>query len=155
MSRSHGSISTAETKKIASEINQIIETPYKYNLSILRMIEILICQRISEQVCEFDSDTKLEDRVVKVEIPLIGILTIKPSTFHKNHRLTDESSVHFEFKFKPTSCFKSDIILAYKERTSELADNFLSIYSERINDLYDSLKGGEDNEHIYRNTKIG
>ena len=155
MARSLGSISTTEAKKIATELEQIIETPYKYNLTILRLLEILICQRISEQVCEYDKMSEISDKVTKVEIPLIGTLTIKPSTFHKTHRLTEDSSVHFDFKFTPTSCFKADILQAYRSNTSELVDHFSSIYSDRINHLYDSLKGGEDVDQSYRATRTG
>lgn len=155
MARSLGSTSTKESKAFAMEIEKLIETPYKYNLNIMRLIEVLLCQRVAEKVAEFPEGTDVTDKIVTVEIPLIGEITFKPSVFHKAHRITSESSVHFDMEFKPTSCFKFDIIRAYKEGSSELTDIFSSIYSERIQELYSKLKAGESDGVGYRNTKLG
>lgn len=141
MSRSAGSLSSKEAKIMSQELEQILDTPYKYNFSILRVIELLLCQRIVESVCSFDEDVPYEDREITVEIPLIGDLTISPRVFHEQHRLTNESSLHFDFKFSPSSGFKSDILRAYQSRETQLADIFANIYGERLKDLYNRLEG--------------
>jgi hypothetical protein len=143
MARSVGSLSTTEAKNMSKELEQIIETPYKYNFSILRVVELLICQRVVEQLCKYDDNTTLESRQTVVEIPLLGDLKISPRYFHEQHRLTDESSIHFNFEFVPTNCFRTDLLKAYLSKESPLADTFANIYGERLKELYSRLEGGE------------
>lgn len=140
MSRSRGSLSTTEAKNISSELSQILGTDYKYNFDILRVVEMLLCQRIQEQVCDFDEDTPLEERKCEVEIPLIGVLTITPSVFHDSHGMTNEPSKHFEFNFKPTSAFKQDVIRAYNNSDPELGSVFADVYIEKVHNLYTKLR---------------
>ena len=136
MGRHKGSLSTAEAKDMAKELEQLTGTDYKTNLDYSRMVELLLCYRIAENVCEFPADTPIENKVTKVEIPLIGELEIKPSIFHDNHRLTNEPSIHFDFSFKPTSGFKADLMKAYVNRESEISDIYASLYGDRLRDLY-------------------
>lgn len=140
MSRSRGSLSTAEAKKISEELSQILGTDYKYNFDILRVLEMLLCQRIQEQVSEFDEDTPLEEKTCEVEIPLIGTLTITPSVFHDSHGMTNEPSKHFQFNFKPTSAFKQDVLKAYNNKDPEIGKLFAEMYLEKVHNLYNQLR---------------
>ena len=140
MPRSKGSLSTKEAKKVAQELEQLLGTDYKYNFDILRVIEMLICQRIQEQVCTFEEDTPLEERSCEVEIPLIGVLKITPSVFHDAHGMTNEPSKHFDFNFKPTSAFKQDVLRAYNNKEPEIGDVFADVYIEKVHELYNKLR---------------
>lgn len=140
MSRSRGSLSTAEAKKVSEELSQILGTDYKYNFDILRVLEMLLCQRIQEQVSEFDEDTPLEEKTCEVEIPLIGTLTITPSVFHDSHGMTNEPSKHFDFNFKPTSAFKQDVLKAYNNKEPEIGQLFAEMYLEKVHNLYNQLR---------------
>lgn len=140
MSRSKGSLSSAQAKEVAQELSQILGTPYKYNFDVLRVIEMSLCQRILEQVCEFPEGTPVEEMVCTVEIPLIGDLVIKPSVFHGAHGITNKPSTHFEFIFKPTSSFKQDIGRAYSKEHPELAEEFSQIYMEKVRELYEKMR---------------
>lgn len=140
MSRSRGSLSTAEAKKVSEELSQILGTDYKYNFDILRVLEMLLCQRIQEQVSEFDEDTPLEEKTCEVEIPLIGTLTITPSVFHDSHGMTNEPSKHFDFNFKPTSAFKQDVLKAYNNKDPEIGQLFAEMYLEKVHNLYNQLR---------------
>lgn len=142
MSRSRGSLSTAEAKKVSEELSQILGTDYKYNFDILRVLEMLLCQRIQEQVSEFDEDTPLEEKTCEVEIPLIGTLTITPSVFHDSHGMTNEPSKHFDFNFKPTSAFKQDVLKAYNNKDPEIGQLFAEMYLEKVHNLYNQLREG-------------
>lgn len=142
MSRSRGSLSTAEAKKVSEELSQILGTDYKYNFDILRVLEMLLCQRIQEQVSEFDEDTPLEEKTCEVEIPLIGTLTITPSVFHDSHGMTNEPSKHFDFNFKPTSAFKQDVLKAYNNKDPEIGRLFAEMYLEKVHNLYNQLREG-------------
>ena len=140
LARYAGSSSSKEAKTISEELEQLGGNSYKYNFDYLRLIELLIAYRITEQVCAFDPDTPIEEKVTSVEIPLLGELTIEPQKFHAKHRLTDEPSVHFDFTFKPSSGFKSDIIKAYANREATLSDALSNIYGDRLSYLYKRLK---------------
>lgn len=140
MSRSRGSLSTAEAKKVSEELSQILGTDYKYNFDILRVLEMLLCQRIQEQVSEFDEDKPLEEKTCEVEIPLIGTLTITPSVFHDSHGMTNEPSKHFDFNFKPTSAFKQDVLKAYNNKEPEIGQLFAEMYLEKVHNLYNQLR---------------
>ena len=140
MSRSRGSLSTVEAKKVSEELSQILGTDYKYNFDILRVLEMLLCQRIQEQVSEFDEDTPLEEKTCEVEIPLIGTLTITPSVFHDSHGMTNEPSKHFDFNFKPTSAFKQDVLKAYNNKDPEIGQLFAEMYLEKVHNLYNQLR---------------
>jgi hypothetical protein len=143
MSRLKGSSSSKEAKDFSHELEILGDKPFKYNFDYLRMIELLISYRIAEAVCDFDDDTPIEDKVVTVEIPLIGDLTIYPRLFHAQHRLTGEPSAHFDFKFDPSSCFKSDIVKAYTSKSTDLTDVFSNVYGDRLKELYSRLCGGD------------
>ena len=143
MSRSVGSLSSEETKRMASELEMLIDQPYKYNFSILRAIELLVIQRVAEKICTYDDEIPLEDKSVTVEIPLFGDLTITPRVFHEKHRLTDESSIHLSFDFVPSNSFKADVLRAYNEKETPIADIFANIYGERLKVLYNSLVEGK------------
>lgn len=140
MSRSRGSLSTVEAKKVSEELSQVLGTDYKYNFDILRVLEMLLCQRIQEQVSEFDEDTPLEEKTCEVEIPLIGTLTITPSVFHDSHGMTNEPSKHFDFNFKPTSAFKQDVLKAYNNKDPEIGQMFAEMYLEKVHNLYNQLR---------------
>lgn len=142
MARYAGSSSSKEAKDIALELEQLGGNTYKYNLDYLRLVELLLAYRIVEQVCDYENDLPIEDKVCKVEIPLIGKLTITPRKFHDKHRLTDEPSLHFDFDFKPTSGFKADILKAYVHKENELQNVLAEIYGQRLQDLYRRMKEG-------------
>ena len=142
MGRGLGSISSPEAKTVAQEMTDIIGTNYSYNFDVLRLMELLIVHRLAEGFCDYSDETPIEDRKVTVEIPLLGELTVKPREFHYKHRLTDEPSVHFDFDFKPISCFKTDLIKAYGKR-SPLTDSLNNLYTERLKELYERLKRGD------------
>lgn len=139
MSRSKGSASSTEAKTVSRELEQFSGQPYKYNFDYLRLIELLIIYRVAESICSFPDSADIEDKVVTVEIPLLGNLTILPRKFHAQHRLTNEPSLHFDFKFEPLSCFKSDLIKAYVEKETDLTTMLSNLYGERLKELYSRL----------------
>ena len=141
MSRSKGSASSTEAKTISKELGQLSGRPYKNNFDYLRLIELLIVYRVAERICEFPEDADIEDKEVTVEIPLIGNITISPRKFHAQHRLTNEPSLHFNFHFEPLSCFKSDLLKAYSEKSTDLTTMAANLYSERLKELYNRLDG--------------
>lgn len=140
MGRSKGSSSTKEAKNIAHELEQLTNIPNKYNLDSLRLSELLLCYRVAEEVCRYNDDEPVENKITQIEIPLIGNLTIKPRIFHEKHRLTDEPSIHFDFTFEPTNRFKADIMKAYMNKETDLTDIFSSIYGDRLRDLYNRMR---------------
>jgi hypothetical protein len=140
MSRLKGSVSSKEAKTISKEIEQLQGTTYRYNFDFLRLVELLISYRVAECVCEYPKDTPIDNMCVTVEIPLIGNLTITPRVFHEKHRLTEDQSFHFDFDFKPSSGFKSDISHAFLNKESDLSDVFSSLYSTRLQELYKRLQ---------------
>ena len=142
MARSKGSFSSAEAKAFSNEMQDIAGTPYKYNFDLLRLISILICQRVSENVCSYPKDEDICNKIVAVEIPLLGDLTIKPRIFHEKHGMTDKPSAHFDFDFKPSSSFKASLYKAYLDGTSDLPDIFSSIYGEQLKEIYKRLREG-------------
>ena len=128
-----------EAKSISHELEMLCGSGFKYNFDLLRLIELLICQRVAETVCEFDESASIEDKCVTVEIPLIGDLTIKPSVFHAQHRLTNEPSFHLDFEFTPSSGFNADVRKAYTENSTELTNIFSNLYGDRLKSLYERL----------------
>lgn len=144
MSRSKGSTSSATAKEMSHQIETILGTKYKYNFDILRMVELLICYKIVQELDKLDKSEEADpnNRSVTVEIPLIGNLTITPSEFHSKHGITNEPSTHFEFEFKPTSGFKSDVARAFNDMDSGIGDEFAQIYSDRLTELYDKFRRG-------------
>lgn len=139
MARSKGSSSSKETKSFARELEILGGNKFRDNFDYMRLIELLICYRVAEAVCEFDEDTNIEDKSVTVEIPLIGDLTIKPSVFHAQHRLTNEPSFHLDFEFEPSSGFNADIRKAYTENSTAITDIFSNLYGDRLKSLYERL----------------
>ena len=73
---------------------------------------------------------------VKVEIPLLGNLIIKPVVFHKSHRLTDKPSLHFEYEFEPLSGFKKHILDAYTTKECALPVEFAEEYGQKLVNIY-------------------
>ena len=142
MGRSVGSITSVESKKIAEEIQNITEVKYSDSVDIMRLIELLVAVRITEQVLQYPEDTPLEEKTVEVEIPLFGNLKITPRTFQEVQRLSNAASTHFEMEFTPLSGFKSDVVRAYSSPTSSLSDELSELYTKRLKALYERLKGG-------------
>ena len=140
MPRSKGSLSTKQAKEISQEISEVLGTPYKYNFDMMRLMELLLCQRIVEGVTEFPEDADITDKMVTVEIPLIGDLTIVPEVFHESHGMTNKPSIHFGFEFNPTSAFMQDIKRAYMTHETEMPDLLKAVYTERVQELYRKLR---------------
>lgn len=140
MPRSKGSLSTQQAKEISQEIAALIGTPYKYNLDIMRLIELLLCQRIVEQVTAYDDDVPITERDATVEIPLIGELSIIPNVFHESHGMTNQPSIHFDYVFKPTSAFKQDINRAFSQHQTDLPEILTEVYSEKVTEAYRKLR---------------
>lgn len=138
MSRSAGSLCSAEAKDYAKELTQLTNIPYKQNLDYIRFLEQLISFRVCEQVREFDkrNTDSVDKATCVVEIPLIGTLTIKPIIFHKQHRLTNTPSLHFNFTFEPLSGFKKHIVEAYTKGECEIPTEFSAMYGQTLNDIY-------------------
>lgn len=143
MARSKGSLSTDEAKSMCAELEQLCDKPFKYNFNYLRLIELLVCQRVVEQLCKYSEDTPTYNLRTRVEIPLIGTLNITPKVSIENRKKNGGESFHLDFDFTPTSGFKTDILKAYSEKLSDLPDVFANIYGERLQELYKNLKGGE------------
>lgn len=135
MARSEGSLCSKEAKNFADEITTLSGMPYRQNLDYLRLIEKLLVYRITEQVRN-NTSQGVEMPSVEVELPLLGILTIKPVVFHKSHRLTDKPSLHFEYDFKPLSGFKKHILTAYLTNECDLPTEFAKDYGKRLADIY-------------------
>lgn len=144
MPRSKGSLSTQQAKEISQEVSDLIGTPYKYNLDIMRLIEILLCQRIVEQVTAYPDDVPITERDVTIEIPLIGELSIIPNVFHESHGMTNQPSIHFDYVFKPTSAFKQDINRAFAQHQTELPEILTRVYSEKVQEAYRKLREEEN-----------
>lgn len=144
MPRSKGSLSTQQAKEISQEVSDLIGTPYKYNLDIMRLIEILLCQRIVEQVTAYSDDVPVTERDVTIEIPLIGELSIIPNVFHESHGMTNQPSIHFDYVFKPTSAFKQDINRAFAQHQTELPEILTRVYSEKVQEAYRKLREEEN-----------
>lgn len=146
MSRSKGSTSSATAKEIAQQIEAILGTKYKYNFDMLRLVELLICYRIVQELDKIDKSGIEDDescgRSVTVEIPLIGNLTITSSEFHSRHGITNSPSTHFEFEFKPSSGFKTDVAKAFNDKDSGIGDTLATIYSDRLTELYEKFRKG-------------
>ena len=140
MPRSKGSLSTQQAKEISQEIAALIGTPYKYNLDIMRLIELLLCQRIVEQVTAYDDSVPITERDATVEIPLIGELSIIPNVFHESHGMTNQPSIHFDYVFKPTSAFKQDINRAFSQHQTDLPEILTAVYSEKVTEAYRKLR---------------
>lgn len=140
MPRSKGSLSTQQAKEISQEIAALIGTPYKYNLDIMRLIELLLCQRIVEQVTAYDDGVPITERDATVEIPLIGELSIIPNVFHESHGMTNQPSIHFDYVFKPTSAFKQDINRAFSQHQTDLPEILTEVYSEKVTEAYRKLR---------------
>lgn len=135
MARSEGSLCSKEAKRFADEIATLSNLPYRQNLDYLRLIEKLLVYRITEQVRDSTSQG-IDMPSVEVELPLIGVLVIKPVVFHKSHRLTDKPSLHFEYDFKPLSGFKKHILNAYLTKECDLPTEFAKEYGQRLADIY-------------------
>ncbi|MBO7212438.1 MAG: hypothetical protein J6V44_15765 [Methanobrevibacter sp.] len=141
MARSKGSLSTDEAKKMCKDLELLLDTSFKYNFNCLRFIELLLCQNICDQLNEANIENTL-DVITEIEIPLIGTLKITPRIFHEKHGVTDEPSVHFDFEFKPTSGFKTDVLQAYTYKDSGIGDVFAHLYGDRLKELYKNLQEG-------------
>lgn len=139
MARSEGSLCSPEAKDYAAEITQLSGLPYKQNLDYLRFIEKLIIYRVTEQVRAHNDDNDSLP-IIEVEIPLIGNLIVKPTVFHKSHRLTDKPSLHFEYSFEPLSGFKQHIINAYTTKECDLPVEFAKEYGQKLINLYEEDK---------------
>lgn len=140
MGRSKGSLSTPTANEIAKDMETLGCKNQKYNIYYLRLVELLVCYRVAEELCKYSSDVPIEERKVKVEIPLFGELTILPRQFHERHRLTDSPSVHLDFEFTPSSGFKVDMIKVFSEKNYDIAEIFSTLYSDRLKELYDRLR---------------
>lgn len=140
MSRSEGSLCSHEAKCFADEITTISGLPYKQNLDYLRLIEKLIIYRVVESVRETCTSNEITSNTnlppVQIELPLIGILTVKPVIFHEQHRLTNKPSLHFEYVFEPLSGFKRHLMDAYLTRECEIPMEFSNMYGQKLVDLY-------------------
>lgn len=140
LARSKKSLSSTEAKEFAKEMEILDGTKYKDNLNYLRLIEMLMVQRIAEQVCDFKEDTQVYDMATSVELPLIGEIKIIPRVFHEYHGMTNKPSYHFDFEFIPSSPFKADVVRAYTTKDSEIPEYFSSMYGEALKNLYDTLR---------------
>ena len=142
LARSKGSLSSKTAKKFSKEMEQLSDIKYKENFDYLRMLEMLLCQRVTEQVLEFDDEVDIYERVTEVEIPLIGKIKISPRVFHEVHGITNKPSIHFDFEFEPSNVFKSDVLNAYLGKESPLPEYFANRYAERLKELYKDLRLG-------------
>ena len=140
MARSKGSLSSEQAKEISGEMEKLCGTQYKQNFDYLRMIEMLLCQRILEQVSEFNEDDDIYTKVTSVEIPLIGDIEIHPRVFHESHGVTNRPSIHFDFEFKPSNVFKADVLSAYTKKESPIPEYFSNLYGEELKDIYSRMR---------------
>lgn len=138
MARSEGSLCSKEAKTFASELETLTGLPYRQNLDYIRLIERLVVYRITEAIIEA-SDEESDRPVVKVELPLLGKLVVKPITFHKSHRLTNSPSLHFEFDFEPLSGFKKHLSDAYILRDCKLPTDFAAQYGEKLSESFENI----------------
>lgn len=143
MARSKRSLSSSEAKEIAKEMQLLFDTKYKDNLNFMRLLEMLLVQRVVEQTCDFDENTPIYSMATTIEIPLIGDLKIIPSIFHEVHGTTKKPSYHFSFEFTPSSSFKTDLIQAYTTKDSDIPEYFSSMYGEQLKKIYNDMRGGE------------
>lgn len=143
LARSKRSLSSDEAKLMSKEMETLFETKYRDNLDFMRMLEMLLIQRIAEQTCNFNEDTPVYMMSTKVDIPLVGTLKVIPSVFHAVHGTTKQPSYHFEFEFEPSSSFKTDLIKAYTTKESDISYYFSDLYGKELKDLYNKMRGGE------------
>ena len=142
MGRSKGSLSTPTANEMSKEMEALGCKDSKYGIHYMRMIELLVCYRIAEEVCKNGKESVLENGVT-VEIPLFGNLTIKPRQFHKVHRMSDEPSMHFDYTFSPSSGFKVDLLRIFSYENFDIADVFSTLYSDRLKEIYTRLRGND------------
>lgn len=142
LARSKGSLSSKVAKEFAKEMEQLGGSKYRENFDCLRMIEMLMCQRIMEQVQEYEDDTEIYQKVTKVELPLIGNIIVTPRIFHEAHGVTNKPSIHFDFTFEPSNVFKSDVLSAYTKNESPIPEYFAEKYTKQLKDLYNDLRLG-------------
>jgi hypothetical protein len=135
MARSEGSLCSTESKVLAEELQTLTGLPYKQNLDYIRFMEKLLMYRVTEQVCE-NTNEYGDKPVTKIEIPLLGTLTIKPVLFHKTHRLTEKPSLHFEYEFQPLSGFKKHLCDAYISHECSLPTEFAEMYGQKLNTIF-------------------
>lgn len=141
MGRAKGSLSTPTANEISKEMEILGAKDSKYGIYYMRMIELIVCYRVAEAFYSIDSDKPIEECSVDVEIPLFGNLKIMPRQFHERHRLSESPSVHFDFEFTPSSGFKVDLIKIFSRQNYDIAEIFSTLYSERLKELYDKLRG--------------
>ena len=137
--RKPGTILSPECKEYASDIEQLTNVPQYINLQYLRLIESLICQRISEKVLDNRKEDKDSFEEVCVEIPLIGKLTIIPKLWHHSHLRTGKPSIHYEFNFEPFPAFKNHITKIYSGEDCELVSLLSESYSKILVDTYKNV----------------
>lgn len=136
--RKPGTILSPECKSYAKDIETICDVPEYIALQLIRLIENLICQRISEQVQENKGNNKTLEPV-SVEIPLLGNLIITPQIWHKHHLRTDKPSIHFDFKFEPLNTFKNHISKMYNNDSCELISLLSKEYADILVKAYKDL----------------
>lgn len=142
--RKPGTILTPECKEYAKDIEQLTNVPEYINLQYLRLIESLLCQRISEQVLDSRKEDKHVYEETIIELPLIGKLTIIPKLWHHSHLRTGKPSIHYEFTFEPFPAFKSHINKIYSGEDCELVSLLSDAYSKILVDTYKNIM--EENE---------
>lgn len=137
--RKPGTILSPECKEYAKDIEQLTGVPEYINLQYLRLIESLLCQRISEQVLDSRKEDKHNFKEISVEIPLIGKLSICPKLWHQSRSTTGKPSVHYKFDFEPFPAFKSHINKIYSGEDCELVSLISSAYSKILVDNYKNI----------------
>lgn len=136
MARSEGSLCSKEAKVYSEELETLTGLPYRQNLDYIRFLERLFVYRIVEQICSKSTEDE-PNPITTIEIPLVGKLIIKPVLFHKTHRLTNKSSLHFEYEFEPLSGFKKHLCDAYIYRDCVLPNEFAEMYGQKLTDIYE------------------
>jgi hypothetical protein len=136
MARSEGSLCSKEAKVYAEELETLTGLPYRQNLDYIRFLERLFIYRVTEQICN-NVNTDDDKPITTIEIPLVGKLIIKPILFHKTHRLTNKSSLHFEYEFEPLSGFKKHLCDAYLLKTCKLPTEFAELYGLKLSEIYE------------------
>lgn len=138
--RKPGTILSPKCKEYAEEIEQLTNVPQYINLQYLRLIELLVCQKVNEEILlHSNNNVNKELPNVTVEIPLLGNLKIIPKLWHHNHLRTGKPSIHYEFEFEPFPAFKNHISKIYSGEDCELTSLLSDAYSKILVDTYKNI----------------
>lgn len=117
-------------KTIAEDLSLINGLPNKINADYVRNIQQLIIYKICEQRLSGKKE-------VAVEIPLIGILTIRVS--NSKAKDLDLKLKDLSFSFEPFGIFSEDVLKAFNNEGFDLPEMLANRYGDKILKVYNEF----------------